>query len=165
MASPSSPQSSPPALPADTTEIPGSRFSKPPFSPTQLRAYFERISLPAKHLTSPMFKYSFLARSYEHGMPILAALVRHHQAEVPFETLDAHCYPSPLYEIDLLHIYKSVVTDGRGRGGACMVQNSLLGNVLRSLGFKVIETAARINTACQAIASTPGFKGPSYNSW
>ena len=165
MASPSSPQSSPPALPADTTEIPGSRFSLPPYSPAQLQAYFERISLPAKHLASPIFKCSSLARSYAHGMPILAALVCHHQAEVPFETLNAHCYPSPRYKTDLLQIYQSIVTDGRGRGGPCTVQNSLLGNVLRSLGFEVIETAARVNTACQAIASTPGYKGPSYNCW
>ena len=165
MASTSSPHSSPPALPADTTEIPGSRFSLLPYSPAQLQAYFERISLPAKYLASPIFKCSSLARSYEHGMPILAALVRHHQAEVPFETLNAHCYPSPLCQIDLLQIYQSIVTDGRGRGGACTVQNSLFSNVLRSLGFEVIETAARVNTACQAIASTPGYKGPSYNSW
>ena len=43
--------------------------------------------------------------------------------------------------------------------------NGMFGTVLRSLGFDVMSTAARTNTACQDVARSPDYKGPSYNAW
>ena len=51
-----------------------------------------------------------------------------------------------------------------GRGGHCLQMNGMFGIVLRSLGFDVMSTAARINIACQDIARSPNYKGPSYNA-
>ena len=157
------PSSSSGSPPQDSTEIPSSRVRLQYCSPVQVQAYLERISLPRKHYSSPIFKDASLARTIDHGMPLLAALVRHHQATIPFENLNVHCYKSPLYTLSFEELFKVIIADGRGRGGPCTMVNGLFSVLLRSLGFEVIEVGARVNNACQAVASTPEYKGPRYN--
>lgn len=98
-------------------------------------------------------------------MPLLAALVRHHQAEIPFETLDVHCYRDLKIRLNADDVYDTIVASSRGRGGPCTVVNRMFSIILRSLGFEVIDTGARVNQACQAIASTDKYQGPRYNGW
>ena len=104
-----------------------------------------------------------MAHTAEHGMRLLAALVRHHQAKIPFENLNVHCYKSPLYTLDFEELFRVIIADGRGRGGPCTMVNGLFSAVLRTLGFEMIEIGERVNNACQAVASTPKYKGPRYN--
>jgi arylamine N-acetyltransferase len=150
---------------ADSPEIPHSRSALPLFSSIQLNAYFSRIELPSRHLSSPILADATLARSIDHGLPFLAALMRHHMATIPFENLSMHYSSHEEVTLDPLEIYDFIVERSRGRGGHCMQMNRLFSTVLRSLGFDVTTVAGRVNTACQAIAANPNYQGPSYNGW
>lgn len=147
------------------SEVPGSRTFSEIYSPEQLRKYFKRISLDEIYRWSPIINDHSLARTHEYGMPLLTALVRYHQAELPFENLNIHCYPNPMTRLSVQDLYNTMVGSGRGRGGPCTMLNSMFSIMLRSLGFEVIDTAARVNQACQAIASTNKYQGPRYNGW
>ena len=149
----------------DTTEIAHSHSSRPRYSREQLDTYFAAIKLPAAHLSSPLLKDPLLARTYIHGFPFLSALILHHLATVPFENLELHYSPYRNVSLDAEELYVRMVERGERRGGQCMQLNGLFGTVLRSLGFDVMSTAGRVNTACQAVARTPGYRGPSYNGW
>lgn len=151
-------------------EIPHSRSTRPQYSTAQLHAYFSLIALPSTFLSSPILAKPLLARTSEHGLPFLSALMRHHMATIPYENLSLHyspnpSTPSPDATLDVQQIYSLIVEGGMGRGGHCLQMNGMFGTVLRSLGFDVMSTAARINTACQEVAKSPDYKGPSYNPW
>ncbi len=91
-------------------------------------------------------------------------------AAIPYENLTLHYSPHRNITpsdvmLDVQEIYSLIVQEGRGRGGQCMQMNGMFATVLRSLGFEVMSTGARTNTACQDVARSPGYKGPSYNAW
>ena len=151
-------------------EIPHSRSIRPQYSTAQLQTYFAFISLPSAFLASPLLAEPVLARTSAHGLPFLSALMRHHMATIPYENLTLHYTPNHNgltrdSKLDVHEIYSLIIERGRGRGGLCLQLNSMFGTVLRSLGFDVMSTAARINTACQDIARSPDYQGPSYNAW
>lgn len=91
-------------------------------------------------------------------------------AAIPYENLTLHysahsnVLPSDTM-LDMQEVYKLIVEEGMGRGGLCIQMNGMFATVLRSLGFDVTTTAARINTACQDVARSPEYKGPGYNAW
>jgi len=153
-----------------STEIPHSRSSRPTYSVSQVHAYFCIIDLPPVSLSSPLLAEPALAHTSTHGLPFLSALMRHHMAAIPYENLSlhysSHCNVTPSdVELDMQDIYSLMVDGGMGRGGQCLEMNSMFGTVLRTLGFDVMSTAARTNTACQAVARTPEYEGPNYNAW
>lgn len=152
------------------SEIPHSRSTRPLYSTAQLHAYFSLIALPPTLLSSPILAEPVLARTSNHGLPFLSALMRHHMAAIPYENLALHYSPHPNVMssdvmLDVQEIYSLIVEGGMGRGGQCLQMNGMFGTVLRSLGFDVTSTAARTNTACQDVARSPDYKGPSYNPW
>ena len=159
-------------LPADpgVNETPHTRSTQPLYSTTQLHAYFSHIALDPLFLSSPLLKDPMLARTSAHGLPFLSALMRHHMAAIPYENLKLHysaihaITPCDLM-LDVQEIYSHIIEGGMGRGGQCLQLNGMFGTVLRSLGFDVMSTGARINTACQDVARSPHYKGPSYNGW
>lgn len=159
-----------PAEKLDLSEIPHSRSTGPQYSAAQLHAYFTLIALPPVFLSSPLLAEPALARTATHGLPFLSALMRHHMAAIPYENLalhySPHCDKMASYAmLDMQEVYSHIVEGGMGRGGRCMQMNGMFAIVLRSLGFDVMNTAARTNTACQDVARSPGYKGPSYNGW
>lgn len=90
---------------------------------------------------------SYLAHIRYHGerdptLKTLNGLMKRHLATCPFENLDIHytAQHNILLDIDSLHV--KVVT--RGRGGYCMEMNGYFAAVLRSLGFSLYATGARI---------------------
>ena len=96
--------------------------------------------------------------------------MRHHMAAIPYENLGIHYshdhnVMSGDVMLDVQGTYSLIVEGGMGRGGQCLQMNGMFGTVLRSLGFDVMSTAARTNTACQDVARSPDYKGPSYNAW
>ena len=152
------------------SDIPHSRSTRPQYSTAQLQAYFSFIALPPIFLSSPILAEPLLARTSDHGLPFLSALMRHHMAAIPYENLALHYSPHQMMmsshvTLDVQEIYSLIVEGGMGRGGHCLQMNGIFATVLRSLGFDVMSTAARINTACQDIARSPDYKGPSYNGW
>ena len=91
--------------------------------------------------------------------------MRHRMATIPYENLALPYSPpqrimSSQVTLDVQEIYSLIVEGGMGRGGHCLQMNGIFGPVLRSLAFDVMGTAARINSACQDIARSPKYKGP-----
>ena len=153
-----------PLLP-EPTELPLSRSSRPTYSSDQIQAYLDLIRLPATYRFSPALNDPTLARTCTHGLPLLEAVMRCHLATIPFENLGLHYSSTHEVSLDPLEIFRIIVGEKRGRGGHCLQMNCIFGAVLRSLGFEVMSTAARVNTACQAVATSPDYSGPSYNGW
>lgn len=90
-----------------------------------VEAYLRRIGFSGAHQPS-------------HGL--LAALLWRHVQSIPFENISAYLGQRvSLAPADVEH--KLVHA---GRGGWCFEQNLLLGEVLRALGFEVIELAGRV---------------------
>ena len=132
------------------------------YSPSQILKYYARINLPEQFRYKPGDVSRNIARDPHKGLEFLAALQTFHLVNVPFENLDLHYNPSRTISIDPTHLYHKIVEKGHGRGGYCMESNGLFGTVLRSLGFEVYATAARINTGID-----PDTRGnvPRYNGW
>ena len=147
------------------TELHHTQSDRPIYSSKQLEAYFVLIGLPSALLASPMLKEPDLARTRDYGLPFVAALMRYHLVAIPFENLSLHYSSSRYVALDMSELYERMVEQGSGRGGQCMEMNGMFGTVLRSLGFEVMSSAGRVNTACQDAARHPGYKGPSYNGW
>lgn len=76
-----------------SSETPHSRSNRPQYSTAQLHAYFSFIALPPVFLSSPLLAEPSLARTSTHGLPFLAALMRHHMATIPYENLALHYSP------------------------------------------------------------------------
>jgi hypothetical protein len=145
-------------------EIPHSRSQRPFYSSTQLSACFTQIGLPESYLSSNP-NAPGIAHTEDHGLAFVTALMRHHLAAIPFENLSMHYSHNQCMTLDMPDIYSIFTEQGRCRVGHCLQMNGLFGTVLSSLGFQVTAVAARVNTACQAVGRTPGYKGPSYNGW
>jgi N-hydroxyarylamine O-acetyltransferase len=77
---------------------------------------------------------------HEPSAATLLALHRQHLFTVPFENLDI-ALGAPIV-LDVARLYDKIVT-GR-RGGFCYELNSLFGELLRSLGFRVEMLSARV---------------------
>jgi len=111
-------------------------------------------------------------------MTVLSALIRHHLYDIPFENLDLHYSLSKHVCLDPDYIFDKVVGSGRifdkvvgsghgqrGRGGWCFEHNLLFATVLRTLGYDVMSTGARVNEAVQPMSGEVGWKGPKYSGW
>lgn len=117
-------------------------------SPAQVEAYLDRISLPVN--------VRDLLREGPEGKDALkavAALQQYHLATIPFENLDL-CYSShKTIPQGTEAVFDHVIN--RQRGGVCDQVHPLFARLLRSLGFVVYLTGARINAAA-GILQGPG---------
>jgi hypothetical protein len=52
------------------------------YSKSELFNYFSRIQLPQEFLNSPILSNPALAKSKDHGLPLLEALCRHHTTNI-----------------------------------------------------------------------------------
>lgn len=128
-------------------------------SPSQVGAYLDRISLPA-NIRDLLHE----GPEGKDALKAVAALQQHHLAAIPFENLDL-CYSA-----------HKTITQGteavfdhaiiRQRGGVCDQIHPLFARLLRSLGFVVYLTGARINAAA-GILQGPGADAskPSFTPW
>ncbi|SLM40533.1 arylamine n-acetyltransferase 1 [Lasallia pustulata] len=137
---------------------------RPVYSPEQLQRYYDRILLPKSYRDHPVTRSSDAAKTND-GLFFLTALQRHQVAAVPFENLELHYSSHHTVNLDPQHLFHKIVERGTGRGGYCMENSCLFGIVLRSLGYDVFSTGARVNEAAQPIAATKGWKGPRYDGW
>ena len=157
----------PPPPPDNPFRGPDLRSARPAYSKSQLEAYTRLISLPEPYRSSPILAHPHLAREKAHGLPFLTALMRFHQAKVPYENLSLHYSPSssagrePSLNAD--DLFDRIVRDGRNRGGHCLQLNAFFAHALRGFGFDVTTSAARVSTDCQSIPSKPEL--PRYNGW
>jgi len=152
---------------ADTNGI--SKFdpsARPTYTQAQLDAYFDRIRLPTQYRSSSIRTDAAHAKSSpDASLPLLATLIKHHLCGIPFENLDLHYSPNKHVCLDHDYVFDKIVGNGRGRGGWCFENNLLFATVLRSLGYDVMSTGARVNEAVQPMSGEKGWKGPKYSGW
>jgi arylamine N-acetyltransferase len=81
----------------------------------------------------------------------LTEIQKRHLATVPFESLSLHYSRHRLLSLDPQDLFQKIVENGRG--GYCMEVNTFFATVLRSLGYRLFSTGARVKS------ETEGFKG------
>ena len=145
------------------------RYGRVLYTRAQLEAFFDRID----------FRRSAASVDFNLSLDILTILQRHFLAAIPFESLSLHYSPHHIVSVDPQAVFRKIVGEvnledgnvklnakkGEGRGGYCMENSLLFGTVLRSLGFEVYPTGARVNEAVQPIAASKGWIGPKFDGW
>ena len=116
------------------------------YTKEQVYQIYDRINLPKPHRHDPGEESKTIARG-DDGLRLLSALQRHHIANVPFENLELHYSPTKVINTDAELLFQKIVMQNTGRGGYCMENNLFFGTLLRSLGFSVMSTGGRVNTA------------------
>lgn len=136
-------------------------MSQPTYSTEQVHQIYDRIRLPSKYRHDPS-ETKELTRG-DGGLELLSTLQRHHLANVPFENLELHYSPTKVINTDPELLFHKIVTQNTGRGGYCMENNLFFGTLLRTLGFSVMSTGGRVNTA----VAPSGDIGPEerYTGW
>lgn len=88
----------------------------------------------------------------------LRKLQRRQLASVPFGSLILHYSQHHTISLDEAALYTKIVE--RGLGGYCMENNTFFAAILRSLGYQVLTTGARISKAIETGGKdTNGFTG------
>jgi N-hydroxyarylamine O-acetyltransferase len=105
-------------------------------NPNELDAYFARVGFTGTHTDD---------------LACLRALQLAQVSAIPFENLDVLLGRRISLKLDA--IFRKLVTDRRG--GYCFEQNSLLRDVLTTLGFKVTPLLARVRWQVPATVQTP----------
>jgi hypothetical protein len=140
------------------------RYGRSTYTPSQIEAFFDRISLPERHRSHAVVQNPPVARSAE-GLEFLAILQKYTLAAVPFESLALHYSSHHTISIDPQALFHKIVELGNGRGGYCMENSCLFGTVLRTLGFDVYPTGARVNEAVQPMSASKNWAGPKFDGW
>ena len=137
-------------------------MSQPNYTAEQVHQIYDRIQLSQRYRHNPGPESKEIARG-DGGLELLSALQRHHLANVPFENLELHYSPTKVINTDAELLFQKIVTQNNGRGGYCMENNLFFGTLLRTLGFSVMSTGGRVNTAVQP----SGDIGPQerYTGW
>jgi arylamine N-acetyltransferase len=130
--------------PTFLTQLP-EQSNRRQYSRDKLLDYFSRVQLPQEHLDTPILSDAPLARTKEHGLPLLEALCRHHTCHVPFENLLLHYSTDKKVTLDPSELYTWFVK--KRRGGRCMENNTFFASVLRSLGYQVRNCGGRVSRA------------------
>lgn len=141
---------------------------RPNYTPAQISQYLDRIALPAKYRSSPILtdvSPTNPAANTSEALVLLEKLIRYQIAAVPFENLELHYSTHHTITLDPQHLFHKVVERGNGRGGYCMENTSLLGTVLRSIGYEVMSTGARVNEAIQPVSASKDWAGPRFDGW
>ncbi|KAI9663472.1 MAG: N-terminal acetyltransferase [Alyxoria varia] len=136
------------------------------FTASEIQHYYDRIRLPEKHRHAPGPASKAIARdagrtpthspgtSPSPALSYLTALQSYHKASIPFENLSLHYSETHSVSIEPDDLKRKILglgdgsgSGGRGRGGYCTENNALFGMLLRSLGFEVYATGARVSSA------------------
>lgn len=149
--------------PTVLTQVALDEDARPHFSDAQLREYLECIKIPATYLDSSLLKDAALARTKEHGLPLLQALTRYHACNVPFDNLVLHYSADKTVSLDQTDLYNKIVH--RRLGGRCMENNSFFGTVLRSLGYEVRNCGGRVARAMSPYPDVRRNRNRTYDGW
>lgn len=114
-------------------------------------------------MRSPILKYKTVtAGDDEEALRVLKILIHYQIVHVPFEDLELHYSSHHNIRIDPNHLFNKIVERRCGRGGYCMENTTLFVTVLRSLGYDVMNTGARVNSS---IHTDTHRKTPTYGGW
>jgi arylamine N-acetyltransferase len=106
----------------------------------------EQVNEYLDYISFPVTKYNITAESArtKDGLTYLSALQRYQLSRVPFENLELHYSKERHISLDKEDLFRKIVGAKNGRGGYCMENNTLFGTVLKTLGFEVVATGARV---------------------
>ncbi|RFU80303.1 n-acetyltransferase family [Trichoderma arundinaceum] len=99
------------------------------YSQQQLDRYLDHISYPQ-------------SQHPQDELQLVIELQAHHLARVPFESIGLHYSPHRLLSLDPDDLFQKVVV--QSKGGYCVEMNSFFGEILRVLGFTVLNIGARV---------------------
>lgn len=140
------------------------RFGHQVYTAAQVSQFLDRIGLPQRYRQSPVLTDKHAASTPE-GLAFATVLQRYFLANVPWENLELHYSSHHTISLDPMHLFHKFVEKGHGRGGYCMENTAIFGTVLRSLGYDIMTTGARVNEAVQPMAANKNWKGPRYDGW
>lgn len=115
------------------------------YTEEQIYQFYDRINLPSKWRLDLE-----QAKKTSHGdqaLEYLTVLKRYTLVSVPFENIELHYSRTQVIDIHPQVLFQKIVSQGTGRGGYCMENNALFATVLRTLGFTIMSTGARVNSA------------------
>ncbi|KFA60197.1 hypothetical protein S40285_07568 [Stachybotrys chlorohalonatus IBT 40285] len=119
------------------------------YSRDQLEEYFSFIGLPAKYR---------LENNPTLDLDFLTALHVGQITTVPYDDLQLHYSADRHVSLDIPHLFRKIVQNGRGRGGYCLEASIFFLAVLRSLGFKVYPVGAKARPRVNGVPHDE-FKG------
>lgn len=111
----------------------------PKFTKEQVKKYYDRIGL-----AEALRVYEVTEISTKAALNYLGLLQKQHLISIPFENLSLHYSP---YRQIVLHpdeLFRKIV-NGTGRGGYCMELNAIFGTLLRTIGYSLYATGARVH--------------------
>jgi arylamine N-acetyltransferase len=106
----------------------------------------EQINSYLSYISFPVTKYTITPESArtKDGLAYLSVLQKYQLARVPFENLQLHYSKERHISLDIQDLFEKIVGCQGNRGGYCMENNTFFGTVLKTLGFEVISTGARV---------------------
>lgn len=113
----------------------------------EIERYFDRIKLAESRRT-----YNVRELSDEDALSNLDLLMKLHLTNIPFENLALHYSQERHISLHPAVLFRKII-NSRSRGGYCMEINAIFGCLLRSLGYDLYATGARI------------FGGNAYMGW
>lgn len=105
---------------------------------TEIEIYYNRLCLPISKRV-----YDVQVLSSERAINYLDLLMKQHLTNIPFENLDLHYSQSKTIPLHPVILFRKIV-QSTGRGGYCMENNTIFACLLRSLGYDLYLTGARI---------------------
>jgi arylamine N-acetyltransferase len=112
----------------------------PTLSRTQVDQYFDRIHIAQE---ARVYDVKRLDAASNDAYGYLLLLQTHHLAWVPFENLSLHYATHRAISLHPDTVFDKIVISG-SRGGYCMELSALFGRLLRTLGFELYATGARV---------------------
>ncbi|EME83004.1 uncharacterized protein MYCFIDRAFT_182695 [Pseudocercospora fijiensis CIRAD86] len=148
------------------TQMATNAKDRPRYSKQQLERYFDRIELPQTYRDSPVMSDPTLARTKEHGLPLIQAMTRYHTSHIPFENLQMHYSGTRKISLNMDDLYDRFAdTVGCGSGGRCMQNNGFFGTVMRSLGYNVRNGGSRVSRSMYPDTFTREHQAETYDPW
>lgn len=132
----------------------------PTYSEDQLKQFLNHVGLPNSAQT-----LNITSLANDQKLDFLTTLLRHTLATVPFENISLHYSVTKQMLLSPALLFAKVVQGrcddgstipGNKRGGYCMQNNVLFGTVLRSLGFDLVSTGARVLAGASSSGSSSG---------
>jgi arylamine N-acetyltransferase len=113
--------------------------SEPLYTREQIDDYLSYISFPVtKYNITPGSTHA------EDGLAYLSDLQKYQLSRIPFENLQLHYSKEHHISLNATDLFEKIVASKNGRGGYCMENNTFFGTILKTLGFEVIPTGARV---------------------
>lgn len=110
----------------------------PTYSKDKIEKYYDRI-----HLPEALRLYTVSEASPKASLSYLGLLQRYHLTNIPFENLSLHYSPSRSISIHPDALFQKII-ESPGRGGYCMELNAIFATLLRSLGYRIYSSGARV---------------------